>query len=450
MGMIRKRDIPAGNSFRLLNAHVPGCLLEPSSAEELVRVDIAVADGRIAWVQAAGKSVPAHDSVDLDRSMVWPGLVDVHTHLDKGHVWPRAQNPDGTFRGAMRASVEERGRFWSVEDVARRMDFSLRCAFAHGTVGIRTHLNSAPPLHDITWPVFRDMRERWADRIQLQAVSLISVEKLAEPWAAELAYLVANASGVFGVVAYPSPGLEPNLKRAFHLARERGLDLDFHADESLDAESRSLDLIADLAMDFPGKVHAGHCCSLSVQSNELADSTLDKLQAAGVSMSCQPMCNLYLQDRQPGRTPRLRGVTLLQEMRARGIPVAVASDNTRDPFYAYGDLDLLEVFSQAVRIAHLDRPVGDWPAAVSRTPAAIMGIEAGVIRAGALADLIICEGRTFDEVLSRPQSRRIVLRCGRPIDTDPPDYRELDDLFDSHPLKEGPSFSYAATEWRNS
>ena len=29
-----------------------------------------------------------------------------------------------------------------------------------------------------------------------------------------------------------------------------------------------------------------------------------------------------------------------------GIPVAVASDNTRDQFFAYGDLDLLDVFGQ--------------------------------------------------------------------------------------------------------
>ena len=113
-------------------------------------------------------------------------------------------------------------------------------------------------------------------------------------------------------------------------------------------------------------------------------------------------------------------------MRACSIAGALASDNTRDPFYGYGDLDLLETFTQAVRIAHLDRPIGDWPAAVARTPAAIMGLEAGVIRTGAKADLIICEGRTFDEVLSPLQ---IVLHDGQPIDTTPPDYHELDELF---------------------
>jgi len=427
--MLRASDIPARNTFRLLNGSVPGCLLEPASEEELVHVDIDVAEGRIAAVHPAATIDPAADSVDLDRSMVWPGLVDVHTHLDKGHVWPRTQNPDGTFMGALTASAEDRTRYWAAEDVARRMDFSLRCAYAHGTVAIRTHLNSEPPQDAITWPVFHDMRRRWAGRIHLQPVCLIALEKMVEPLATELADLVAQSNGVLGAFTNASPTLDADLERVFRLARERRLDLDFHADESLDPESRSLDRMADLALDFPGKVHAGHCCSLSVQTHEIAAATLHKLKAAGVSVSSQPMCNLYLQDRQPQRTPRLRGVTLLHEMRACAIAVALASDNTRDPFYGYGDLDLLETFTQAVRIAHLDRPIGDWPAAVARTPAAIMRLEAGVIRAGAKADLIICEGRTFDEVLSRPQSRRIVLRDGRPIDTIPPDYRELDDLF---------------------
>ena len=429
--MIRASDIPTRSPFRLVNGSVPGCLLEPASENELIQVDLDVADGRIAAVHPAGTTAPAPDSVDLDRSMVWPGLVDLHTHLDKGHIWPRTQNPDGTFMGAVNAAAADRRRHWNAEDVARRMDFSLRCAYAHGTVAIRTHLNSEPPQHAISWPVFRDMRRRWAARIHLQPVCLIALEKLVEPLATELADLVAQSNGVLGVVTNASPTLETDLQRIFRLARERGLDLDFHADESLNPESRSLDRIADLALDFPGKVHAGHCCSLSVQVDEIAAATLRKVKAAGVSISSQPMCNLYLQDRQPQRTPRLRGVTLLHEMRACDIAVALASDNTRDPFFGYGDLDLVETFTQAVRIAHLDRPIGDWPAAVARTPATIMGLEdeAGVIRAGAKADLIICEGRTFDEVLSRPQSHRIVLRDGQPIDTTPPDYRELDDLF---------------------
>jgi cytosine deaminase len=86
------------------------------------------------------------------------------------------------------------------------------------------------------------------------------------------------------------------------------------------------------------------------------------------------------------------------------------------------------VFREAVRIAHLDRPLGDWPQAVSRTPAALMGLtDAGVIRVGAPADLVLFRARSDAELLARPQSDRIVLRAGCQIDTTPPDYRELDE-----------------------
>jgi cytosine/creatinine deaminase len=135
---------------------------------------------------------------------------------------------------------------------------------------------------------------------------------------------------------------------------------------------------------------------------------------AGIAVVSLPMCNLYLQDRAPGRTPRRRGVTLLQELAARGVCVALASDNCRDPFFAYGDHDLIEVLREAVRIAQLDRPVGAWPAAVTRTPADVMRLAgAGRIRVGAAADLVLFKARHYGELLSRPQADRIVLRAGR-------------------------------------
>jgi cytosine deaminase len=111
------------------------------------------------------------------------------------------------------------------------------------------------------------------------------------------------------------------------------------------------------------------------------------------------------------------------------VKVAVASDNTRDPFYAYGDLDMVEVFREAVRILHLDHPVAPWPVAVTRTPAEIIGRpDRGIIRAGAPADLVLFRAREFTELMSRPQMDRTVLRNGKTIDTEPPDYRELDDV----------------------
>jgi cytosine deaminase len=139
---------------------------------------------------------------------------------------------------------------------------------------------------------------------------------------------------------------------------------------------------------------------------------------------------MYLQSRAIGRTPTWRGVTLIHEMKARGLRVAVAGDNCRDVFHAYGDHDMLDTFSQAVKILHLDHPFGDWIRTATAAPAEIMRMDGsfGVLAVGRKANLILTRARNYSELHSRPQSDRIVLRNGKPIDTTLPDYRLLDDL----------------------
>jgi cytosine deaminase len=436
----------SGVQLRVRAARVPLCLLEGDFADAgdgLALVDIDIRDGRITAVRATGSEPGPIDAagIEQDGGQVWPGFVDVHTHLDKGHIWPRCENPDGTFDAALAAVRADRATNWSAEDVRARFEFGLRCAYAHGTVAIRTHLDSLSPQHWISWPLFRELRSEWAGRIELQAVSLVALDDLRGAFAEELADRVAESGGILGCVTFMLPDIDAQLERVFGLAAERDLDLDFHVDESLDPGARSLRHIAETALRqrFAGRVLCGHCCSLSVQPPDEVETTLDLVRAARIAIVSLPMCNLYLQDRAPGRTPRRRGVTLLHEMAAHGIPVLLASDNCRDPFFAYGDHDPLEVFREAVRIAHLDRPVGAWPAAVTRTPAGIMRLpERGQIRPGAPADLVLFRARGWSELLSRPQSERIVLRAGRPIERTLPDYRELDErLGRSSPARVG-------------
>jgi len=243
---------------------------------------------------------------------------------------------------------------------------------------------------------------------------------------------VAAAGGVLGAVTYMVPDLEELLDHVVRTAGEHGLDLDFHADETDDVGAVSLRKIAESVLwnGFEGKVLVGHCCSLARQADRDVLDTLDRVAKAGLGVVSLPMCNLYLQDRRnDATTPRWRGVTLLHELRARGVPVCVASDNTRDPFYAYGDLDMLEVYRMATRILHFDHPVGDWPRAVTATPADIMRLHGvGTVATGTPADLVIFRGRSWTELLSRPESDRVVIRDGKPIDRVLPDYAELDAL----------------------
>jgi cytosine deaminase len=140
------------------------------------------------------------------------------------------------------------------------------------------------------------------------------------------------------------------------------------------------------------------------------------------------MCNMFLQDRQAGRTPRWRGVTALHELKRAGVNVMIASDNTRDPFYPFGDMDMMEVWREGVRILHLDYPFADWADTVNAAPARAMGLDLGYLLPGAPADMILTKARDFTELLARPQSDRIVLRGGEASAAAPPDYAELDGL----------------------
>lgn len=411
--------LPTGH-VTLKNLTVPACLI--GAEGDLVSRDLSINAGRI--TDALGQAV------DMKGAMLFPAFVDMHTHLDKGHIWPRAANPDGSFDGALSTVGADRQANWSAEDVATRMDFALRCAYAHGTRAIRTHLDSIPPQDYISWALFAEMRERWQGRIDLQAACLVGCDRVEEGSGfAETADLVAGAGGVLGMVSYPVPDIAARVRYLLALAQERGLEADFHVDETLDPASETLRVIAEAVLEtgFEAPVTVGHLCSLSLQTPERADRTMNLVAEAGLNVVSLPMCNLYLQDRLPG-TPRMRGITLVHELKARGVNVSFASDNTRDPFYAYGDLDMIEVMREATRIGHLDHADADWVRAYTTNPARACGFDAPSLAPGAPADLVICRARSWTELFARPQADRIVLRAGQQIDRTLPDYAELDHL----------------------
>ena len=79
-----------------------------------------------------------------------------------------------------------------------------------------------------------------------------------------------------------------------------------------------------------------------------------------------------------------------------------------------------------MRIAHLDHPLTDSPAFVSVNPAAIGKFAGhGRIAVGAPARLIVLNARTINEIVSRPQSDRVVIDRGEVVRAKPPEYSEL-------------------------
>lgn len=394
------------------------------------RADIGIVSGRIAFVHPAGRNAAEGRHVDLAGRMIWPRFADIHVHLDKGHVLGRTGPSNGTLDDAIKIISEDRSHCWAPDDLKRRIGFGLRCAWHYGSAMIRTHIDSHPGQWQISWEAFEDMRREWEGRITLQGSSLVPITLMRDKgYAEELARRVARAGGSFGAVAFQVPDLTDLIETMFDLAARHGLDVDFHADETGDPDSRALFAIARTALRYGNEVRAvaGHCCSLSRQDEETRLDTLDTVAQAGVGLVSLPTCNLYLQDRQgPEISPRWRGLTSFKEARAVGIEIALASDNTRDPFHPFGDLDMLDTFRLGVRALQLDDPVDRWLDTVTTGAARMAGHELPDIAPGCRADFIIFEGRSFSEVLARSEPERVVVSGGRALKTRLPPYSDLD------------------------
>jgi cytosine deaminase len=406
-------------------------------SEGVVEADLRIEDRKIAEVAPPGGTHnDAVESIDLGGRQVWPTLIDIHTHLDKGHTVERSPNPDGTFNSARLAAAADQPR-WTAQDLRRRMGFGLRAAYAHGVSAIRTHIDTYPATLELSWQVLRELRDEWAGRVDLQAVSICPIDLLKEEFGDRVAATVAQSGGLLGGVTRSSIGvhgspmgdLDALLDRLFELAIRHDLDLDLHVDESGDPNAASLAFVARAALrhGYRGRVVCGHCCSLAVQPEEQVDRTLDLLAEAQIAVITLPTVNMYLQDRQSGRTPRWRGVTVVHEMLKRGIRVAAAGDNCRDSFYAYGDHDVVDTFREAVRILHYDHPLTGAPAMVGATPAGIAKLQGhGKIAVGGPARLIVFNAHTINQIVSRPQSDRIIIDRGARVTAKIPDYDELE------------------------
>jgi len=395
------------------------------------RVDLVIDAGRFAAITPAGAAPTTEGpSQDLDGRIVLPPFVDVHTHLDKAHIWMRTRNPTGDFQGALQAVGQDREAHWTAKDVARRMEFCLQTAYAHGTSAIRTHIDSLGKQVAISWPVIAEARARWQGKLDLQAVPLFPIDSALDPaFMAEIERtLDAYGTQALGAVTYMVPALQAGLDAVFALAERKGWELDFHVDESADPNARSLEVIAETALrrGFKGRILVGHCCSLSRQDEAQKARVIDLVSRAGISVVSLPMCNMFLQDRAPGRTPYWRGVTAWQELRAAGVQTMIASDNVRDPFFAYGDLDMLEVWREGVRILHLDYPFETGLDAVTVAPARAMGLAPPGFAVGAPADLIALPAWDFTQALSRPHHDRMILRNGARLTESPPPYADLE------------------------
>jgi len=425
-----------------------GVVTEVTEASEWSRTSRRDAES---WMEVSEDE--ASEDVDVllvngRSNMCLPTFVDIHTHIDKAHTCERSRNLDGTLAGADAACGRD-AKYWTQQDAVKRMNFAISSAYAYGTSALRTHLMSGDESQcKIAWEAFSEMRKKWRGKVNLQGVSLNVLSFFSDQYKArKLARMVKDYGGILGAAVSCSDAggtsadeattcgddMPKLLDVVFSIAKEFELDVDFHVDENGNESSKGLLYISEAVVRnrFNGSVVCGHCCSLAVQPENEVTHIIKAVYDAGVTVVSLPTVNQWLQNRDPTgeTTPTRRGVTRLKELANANVPVCLSSDNTRDSFFHYGDCDMLEVFKSSVCIAHLDRPIGEWPLAVTATPAKAMklGDAYGLLIPGAKANMILFHARNYSELFSRSQHDRVVIRDGIRINVSLPAYEELDE-----------------------
>ncbi|MBS0372742.1 MAG: amidohydrolase family protein [Proteobacteria bacterium] len=387
-------------------------------------MDIGIRGGRIAVVEAALAGV-AGESIDAAGQLVTPPFVDAHFHMDAtlSYGLPRV-NQSGTLLEGI-ALWGELKPLLTQEALVERALAYCDWAVAKGLLAIRSHVDVCDP-RLLAVEALLHVKDKVRPYLDLQLVAFPQDGVLRSPGALDnLKRALDMGVDVVGGIPHfertMADGAE-SVRILCELAAERGLPVDMHCDESDDPLSRHVETLAFHAqrLGLQGRVTGSHLTSMHSMDNYYVSKLLPLMAEAGVAAVANPLINITLQGRHD-TYPKRRGMTRVPELLAAGIPVAFGHDCVMDPWYSLGSGDMLEVAAMGLHVAQMTSQDGMRAcfAAVTATPARILGLDGYGLEPGCRADLVLLQAGDPVEALRLRATRLLVLRGGRIVARSP-------------------------------
>jgi cytosine deaminase len=348
------------------------------------RHHIGVADGEIAAVEDA--PLEGAQVIDAGGGLVASGFVDPHVHLDQALIADGLPvNESGTLREAIAIS-QDRKAAYTVEDVAERATRAIELHVENGCTRIRTHVDvdtigGLTPLEGVL-----EARDRCAGIAEVQIVAFPQEGIQRDPGTAGLleAALEQGADAIGGMpdAERSSATVREHVEQCLELAEAYDVPVDMHVDESDDPSARSLEVLAERAIEtgFERSITAGHTCALAAYDEAHAQRVIERCADAGLSFVTNPPTNFLLQGRHD-QHPKRRGITRVDQLREAGLTVAAGQDCIQDGYYPYGRGSMLETALLTAHAAHLQTPAERryaWET-VTANAAAVLGLDHGVV-----------------------------------------------------------------------
>ncbi len=298
--------------------------------------DVLVRDGSVARIGspvADAEAAEAAEVVDVTGSLVLPGLVEAHCHLDKtltGLPWEPHSAGDALAERI--ANDRTRRHEFGVprEEGVREL---LRTMVAAGTSYVRTHTDVDPEIGLRGVEVVASVAAELADLVTVEQVAFPQHGIVAAPGTADLldAALDAGATVVGGIDPAGMDG-DPvrHLDTVFGLVERHGARIDLHLHDGGSLGLWELDLICErtLALGLQGRVAVSHAYALGEAPPAVQERSAARLAEAGVAVVTAAVYDFP--------------VAPLKVLRAAGVPVACGHDGIRDLWGPYGSGDMLE------------------------------------------------------------------------------------------------------------
>ena len=377
-------------------------------------VNVAIDGGVIAAVGLVAP--PARESLDLGGRLLTPGLVESHIHLDKALLNDRVSATAGTLAEALQLSAQAKQAF-TVDDIRARARRVLDLAVRAGTTAMRTHVEVDPIVGLTGMEAVLPLRDEYAPALDLQVCAFAQEGIVKAPGTEGLLRraLTMGADLVGGCPYNDSDGLE-HIRIVFALATAFGVDADFHVDFSDEPDHLHVRDIAAHAVraGWQGRVTVGHLSELAAVPGFRQDEIIAEIAGAGLGVICLPATDLYLMGRRDEMNVR-RGLTPVRRLLAAGVPVALASNNIRNPFTPVGTADLAHMAFVASVAAHMGTPA-DLRAlldAITVHPARLLRRPEYGLTPGCRADLVVWDCLRAEDAIATLAPRVLVIKAGR-------------------------------------
>ena len=372
--------------------------------------DILVRDGRIA---ALGTDLAADgvESMDGEDSILLPGLVEAHTHLDKsvmGMGWYR--NEVGPGLANMIANERQARRELGI-DPRRQSARQVLLSLAKGSTHIRSHIDIDNETGLAGIEGVMATREDYKDSIDIEIVAFPQSGLLVCPGVAELME-EALKLGAEVVGGLDPAGIDRDPKGhldiVFGLAERYGRPVDIHLHEAGTLGVFSMELIVERtrALAMEGKVTISHAFCLGMSDKDNVARLVEDLARARIHIATTG--------------PASRPAPSVKQLRAAGVTVCGGSDGIRDTWSPYGNADMLER-AMFIGLANNLRRDDELALALdicSFGGARVMEAPDYGLEVGCRADLVLVPGESLaDAVVSRPP-RKLVLKRGRIVARD--------------------------------